>query len=92
MLCGYLDADLKAVADDILLESHGEPLGEIEARDLRKEPAPRARAEAPSADEPEPRATTRTFEPELEYEPNARARTTRPELDAEPDDRRSSRP
>src|SRR5215208_5853129 len=40
VLCGYLDADLKAVADDILIESHGEPLGEIEAHDMRGEPAP----------------------------------------------------
>ena len=46
VLCGYLDADLKAVADDILLESRPpSPLGEIEARDLRAEPEPaRARA------------------------------------------------
>ena len=35
MLCGYLDADLKAVADDILLES-AEPFA-IQARDLRVE-------------------------------------------------------
>jgi hypothetical protein len=38
VLCGYLDADLKAVADEILIETHGEPLGEIEAHDLREEP------------------------------------------------------
>ncbi len=36
VLCGYLDADLGAVADDILLEVP-EPSGEIEARDLRLE-------------------------------------------------------
>jgi hypothetical protein len=36
VLCGYLDEELKAVADDILLES-SEPI-EIEARDLRLEP------------------------------------------------------
>ena len=36
VLCGYLDADLKGVADDILLVDTEE--GEIEARDLRKEP------------------------------------------------------
>jgi hypothetical protein len=40
VLCGYLDADLTSVADDILLESP-EPL-EIEARDLRKERAEEA--------------------------------------------------
>jgi hypothetical protein len=37
VLCGYLDSDLKAVADDILLETSPEPPGEIQARDLRKE-------------------------------------------------------
>ena len=43
VLCGYLDPDLKGVADDILVEAGPEPFmgpeaGEIEARDLRKEP------------------------------------------------------
>ena len=50
VLCGYLDANLKDVADDILLESTPEPVGEIRVRDLRKEapppPAPPSRAEA----------------------------------------------
>jgi hypothetical protein len=82
VMCGYLDADLKAVADDILLESQGEPLGEIEARDLRIEPAPDLEPE-PEPDElpaPAPRfervpeAEPMTFEPELEAE-----------YDAEPD-------
>lgn len=36
VLCGYLDADLRRTADDILLTS-GAPV-EIEARDLREEP------------------------------------------------------
>ena len=50
VLCGYLDADLKAVADDILNESHGEPTGEIEVHDLRAEPRrPRHRPPASSA-------------------------------------------
>jgi hypothetical protein len=40
VLCGYLDDDLKGVADDILLETTPEPFVEIRARDLRKE-APR---------------------------------------------------
>ena len=54
VLCGYLDADLKSVADDILLETEpqalgsaecaridpGEPFLEIHARDLRKETPP----------------------------------------------------
>jgi hypothetical protein len=60
VLCGYLEADLKGVADDILLETtppapvSTEPFMEIKARDLRKE--------APPAPPPEPE----TFEPELE--------------------------
>jgi len=40
VLCGYLDADLKGVADDILLESTPEPFVEITAHDLRKEAPP----------------------------------------------------
>ena len=31
------------MADDILIESHGEPLGEIEAHDMREEPDPEPR-------------------------------------------------
>jgi hypothetical protein len=38
VLCGYLDADLKGIADDILLESP-EPFA-IQARDMRVEPEP----------------------------------------------------
>jgi hypothetical protein len=59
VLCGYLDADLKGVADDILLETTPEPAPmppptpepfmEIKARDLRKEPAEEPAAE----DEPD---------------------------------------
>jgi hypothetical protein len=60
VLCGYLDADLKAVADDILIESQGEPVGEIEAHDIRREP----RFERA----PEPPEDAVTFEPELEWE------------------------
>src|SRR3954454_12283603 len=38
VLCGYLDPDLKSVADDMLLEA---PEGmDIKARDMRSEPAP----------------------------------------------------
>jgi hypothetical protein len=36
VLCGYLDPDLKSVADDILLETSADPPGEISARDLRR--------------------------------------------------------
>ena len=77
VLCGYLDGDLKAVADDILLDSQGEPLGEIEARDLRMEPEldeppPAPRFERLPDEEP------MTFEPELEAEYD-----TEPDYDAE---------
>jgi hypothetical protein len=73
VLCGYLDADLRSVADDILLESQGEPLGEIEARDLRMEPEPEFEPELdeqPSAPrfERAPDEEPMTFEPELEAE------------------------
>lgn len=61
VLCGYLDADLRAVADDILVESDADPHMEIEARDLRVEPAREPRFER-AAELP------MTFEPELEYE------------------------
>lgn len=54
ILCGYLDPDLKGVADDILLESR-EPF-EFAARDLRRgepEPQPAARIPiTPATDEP----------------------------------------
>jgi hypothetical protein len=60
VLCGYLDSDLKGVADDILLETNPEPFVEIEARDLR------VRAAAPPAEPPPPPAP-----PEPEPEPVA---------------------
>ena len=78
VLCGYLDADLKAVADEILLDSHGDPLGEIEARDLRAEPQPPEREAPEPAPQPEPSVShpprfdreeePMTFEPELEWD------------------------
>jgi hypothetical protein len=84
VLCGYLDADLKAVADDILIDEQEpepepeayepEPLAEIQARDLRKEP----RFERI----PEPDQVT--FEPELEYDYDP-APEYEDELDTEPD-------
>jgi hypothetical protein len=49
VLCGYLDADLKGVADDILLETKPEPFVEIKARDLRAE-----EPDVPEPDVPEP--------------------------------------
>jgi hypothetical protein len=57
VLCGYLDADLKSVADDILLETTPEPFVEIRARDLRREPPPAA---------PAPAAPAPAFVPERE--------------------------
>jgi hypothetical protein len=53
VLCGYLDADLKGVADDILLERTPEPFIEIRARDLRKQ-APEQPPEPPEPP-PQPR-------------------------------------
>jgi hypothetical protein len=90
VLCGYLDADLKGVADDILLESGSEPFmdsdtqesepREFEARDLRKEP----RFEREKT-EPEPYLD---FDPETEYEPDPdyeAAPDYEAEVDSEPD-------
>jgi hypothetical protein len=57
LLCGYLDTDLKSVADDILLETAPEPFapdeerfGEVEAHDTR--PRVTRRAEPPPAEPP----------------------------------------
>jgi hypothetical protein len=56
VLCGYLDSDLKGVADDILLETNPEPFMEIEARDLRtRAPEPAGPEPPPPAPEPAPR-------------------------------------
>jgi hypothetical protein len=52
VICGYLDADLKVVADDILLEAEAEPDGEITARDLRVEEEPEPEPE-PEPDDPD---------------------------------------
>ncbi len=59
VLCGYLDPDLRRVADDLLLEPP-EPF-EIHARSLREGPATAlARGEAESARAPSARATADT--------------------------------
>ena len=64
VLCGYLDPDLKGVADDILLESR-EPF-EFAARDTRRAEA----EEPPPAEEPETDLDTDTAEvPALVAEP-----------------------
>jgi hypothetical protein len=69
VLCGYLDADLKGVADDILLERTPEPFMEIRARDLRAQtPAPPE--EAPRHEAPPPQPDPDTSElPVVEAEP-----------------------
>jgi hypothetical protein len=82
VLCGYLDADLKGVADDILIESGTEPfmetdtqeseVQEIEARDLREEPR---------FERAEPQRYL-DFDPDIDYDP---APDYEAELDAEPD-------
>ncbi len=72
VLCGYLDAELKGVADDILLETNPEPFVEIQARDLRvPEPEP----------EPEPEPAPEA-EPEPEPEPVAEAEQDTAEMEA----------
>jgi hypothetical protein len=54
VLCGFLDADLKSAADDILLRS-AEPF-EIEARDTRRFAPPTAERRPPTAEsQPAPR-------------------------------------
>ena len=69
VLCGYLDADLKDVADDILIETTSEPFLEIEARDLRKE-STRVEPEMEVEPEPEPEPELElSEEPEAEPEP-----------------------
>lgn len=72
VICGYLDADLRALADDILIAGQ-EPI-EIHAHDLREEPPgpglfTRTEPEPePGPEEPEPESVWET-EPEPEPEP-----------------------
>lgn len=66
VLCGYLDPELKTVADDILLETTADPTGEIRARDLRKEHEVEPESEVEV--EPEPEVEP---ESEVELEPDA---------------------
>jgi hypothetical protein len=77
VLCGYLDTDLKAAADDILVSS-GEPI-EIEARDIREESAVGRRLSA-GASEPESQL-------DLQEEPEPEQVDEEPEeIVEEPDD------
>ena len=82
VLCGYLDPDLKSVADDILLESNEGPFPEIQARDLRterfaREPEPVVEPEPEFEPEPEPEPELE-FEPEPVYEPEPELPSRRP--------------
>ena len=88
VLCGYLEPDLKAVADDILIESHGEPVGEIEAHDLRTEAEPDEQSRPTQRFERETETEPVTFEPELEWEPDdepAHEHEPDPDYDDAPD-------
>jgi hypothetical protein len=77
VLCGYLEADLRRTADDILLTS-GAPV-EIEARDLREEPDPEPEpvtteieaVAAPAPPKPKPRAK----KPRAKPKPRAKAKS-----------------
>ena len=80
ILCGYLDADLRRTADDILLTS-GAPV-EIEARDLRVDPDPEPQTteiEALPKPKPKPRAKAKP-------KPKPRAKA-KPRPKAKPDQR-----
>ena len=68
ILCGYLDADLRRTADDILLTS-GAPV-EIEARDLRTDPDPEPEPE------PEPKAKPRAKRPKPKSRAKPKPKTT----------------
>jgi hypothetical protein len=67
VLCGYLDPNLKGVADDILLEASADPTGEIRARDLRREREARVELEYDRAD-PGPDVDETGTEPERDVE------------------------
>jgi hypothetical protein len=67
VLCGYLDPDLKGIADDILLETAPEPFAPEGVRpgELRAEArAARAQREEPPEPEPEPAAAPAPAQPQ----------------------------
>lgn len=68
ILCGYLDADLRRTADDILLTS-GAPV-EIEARDLRVDPEPDGEPEP----DPEPEPVAVAPKPKPKPKPRKRSK------------------
>jgi hypothetical protein len=72
VVCGYLGADLRALADDILIA--GDDAIEISAHDIREEPAPEEEGEEPGEHvaleiEPQPGLFERT-EPDAEPDPD----------------------
>ena len=71
ILCGYLEADLRRTADDILLTS-GAPV-EIEARDLREDPEPEPEPEPPKAKAKRPKAKAK---PRAKAKPKTEQRAT----------------
>jgi hypothetical protein len=73
VLCGYLDADLKGTADDILLETTPEPFMEIRARDLRAQAREAPSPAPPPGPEPEPEPDTSEM-PAVVPEPVAQAK------------------
>jgi hypothetical protein len=77
VLCGYLDADLKGMADDILLEATGEPMAEIKARDLRHEAGAVEPATEAEPEWAEGEQDTSELEP-VGWEPSLEARETPP--------------
>jgi len=80
VLCGYLDADLKSVADDILLEATPEPFMEIRARDMRAEAREAAPPRAAAPVEPRFEAAPPPPPPRFERPP-----PPPPEPEPEPD-------
>jgi hypothetical protein len=81
VLCGYLAADLKSAADDILLASSTGEI-EIKARDLRAEMA----EGSPQMAEPDPEADEDELAPEPEPLPSADRGLPTPEADAAQDE------
>lgn len=87
VVCGYLDTDLKGVADEILLEDEADPAMEIKARDLRREapPEPEFELEPEPEVEPEPDPDTAEMEP-VTAEPALEGVTASGEWSDDPDD------
>ena len=79
VLCGYLEADLRRVADDILLTS-GAPV-EIEARDLREDPDPEPdTTEFEALEKPAPKPKAKPKPRAKKPKPKPRAKPVQEEL------------